>query len=71
MKVGWRIVTLHYQLERIAHMLCTYTIGKFKRVFKGRQFYKEKDWKKAIVTLYETPETMSYVKKNDAPVEQQ
>ncbi|GMF15979.1 unnamed protein product [Phytophthora fragariaefolia] len=27
--------------------------GKFKRAFRGRYVYKEKDWKKAIVTLKE------------------
>jgi ribosomal protein L23 len=28
-------------------------IGKFKRAFRGKYLYKEKDWKKAIVTLKE------------------
>ena len=27
--------------------------GKFKRAFRGRYVYKEKDWKKAIVTVKE------------------
>ncbi|KAJ8544460.1 hypothetical protein ON010_g11805 [Phytophthora cinnamomi] len=41
----------------VAYALCICAccgwVGKFKRAFRGRYVYKEKDWKKAIVTLKE------------------
>lgn len=34
-------------------MLLALVAGKFKRAFRGKYVYKEKDYKKAIVTLKE------------------